>query len=210
LQPERQRQVNKRREIEGIVRALRLVGSVHKRHSHELQQKFQITGPQLGVLRIVAGNPRISLGELSQRIYLHISTVSSIVDRLESAGYLARVRSEEDRRVVFLSLTDRGRALAKRAPVYAFGFLMRDIEGLPAGEIHKIHSALKLLLKVMRIEDGGGEKRGGGAEKAARAPEEMDHLIGRLGPNGGELRKRARRFTGKGSTRGTTTGGRKR
>ena len=143
----------KRREIEGIIRSLRLVGSVHKRHSQELQRNFKITGPQLGVMRIVARYPRISLGEMSQRIYLHISTVSSIVDRLEAAGYLARKRGSDDRRVVFLRLTDKGRALLKRAPVYAFGFLMRDIESLSSAEIHEIHHALRVLIKVMRIED---------------------------------------------------------
>ncbi|HVP57049.1 MAG TPA: MarR family transcriptional regulator [bacterium] len=150
----------KRQKIEDIVRCLRLVRSVHARHSRELMHDFKITGTQLGVLRIVRRSGRISIGELSRRIYLHISTVSSIVDRLETAGYLRRKRGSGDRRVVFVELTTAGRETAKRAPVYAFGFLMRDIESLPAAEIRKIHEALRSLLKVMRIE--GPNKRSDG------------------------------------------------
>jgi DNA-binding MarR family transcriptional regulator len=143
----------RRHEIEEIIRSLRLVGRVHKRHSRELMHNFKITGSQLGVIRIVSRHPRISLSELSRRMYLHTSTVSAIVDRLERSGYLTRERSRADRRVVSIQLTEKGRSMAGRAPVYAFGFLMRDIESLSAGEIAGIHEALQLLLKVMRIEN---------------------------------------------------------
>jgi DNA-binding MarR family transcriptional regulator len=143
----------KHREIEEIVRSLRLVGSVHRRHSQELMRNFKITGPQLGVMRLVARYPRVSLGELSKRIYLHISTVSSIVDRLEARGHLTRERSDHDRRVVFLELTDKGKNLVKKVPTYAFGFLMRDIESLSSAEIRQIQHALRLLTRLMRIEE---------------------------------------------------------
>jgi DNA-binding MarR family transcriptional regulator len=142
----------KRRRIEGIIQSLRLVGSVHKRHSSDLMRDFKITGPQLGAMRLLARHPHIPLTELSGRLYLHASTVSSIVDRLEDRGYLRRERGSTDRRVVFLELTPKGREIVKRAPVYAFGFLMRDIETLSPAEIAKIHDSLKLLLRVMKIE----------------------------------------------------------
>jgi DNA-binding MarR family transcriptional regulator len=159
------REAVKQREIEEIVRSLRLVRSVHARHSRELMRDFRITGTQLGVMRTLGRYRRISMGELSRRMYLHISTVSSIVDRLEAGGHLTRERSSGDRRVVFLELTARGREIVKKAPVYAFGFLMRDIESLPSAEIHKIHDALHLLLKVMRIE---------GADRGIRTNEAAD------------------------------------
>jgi MarR family transcriptional regulator, organic hydroperoxide resistance regulator len=163
---------SKQREIEEIVRCLRLVGRVHARHSRELMRDFKITGTQLGVIRTLERCGSMSVGELSRRIYLHISTVSSIVDRLEAAGHLRRTRGAGDRRVVLVELTAAGRGIARRAPVYAFGFLVRDIEGLAPAEINKIRDALRVLLKVMRIKSTDLGAVNGAAEV------EMEQLSG--------------------------------
>jgi DNA-binding MarR family transcriptional regulator len=152
--------------IEEILRSLRLVKSVHGRHSKDLMRDFNITGTQLGVLRIVGRRGSISIGELSRRIYLHISTVSGIVDRLVGAGYLTRERSPGDRRVVVLELTPRGRDLVKQVPIAAFGFLVEDIESLSPTELRKISDALQILLRVMKIDGAGHPKRAGGNPKA--------------------------------------------
>lgn len=141
--------------MEEIVRSLRLVRSLHARQSRELIRDFKITGTQLGILRTVGRTEGISTGELGRRVYLHISTVSGIVDRLEAAGYLARRRGNRDRRVVYLDLTQAGRRLVKRVPVSAFGLLMRDIEGLSPSQLDTIRSALQILLRVMKIDDAG-------------------------------------------------------
>jgi len=151
-QAQARQDTEKHRHIEGIIRSLRLVGRVHKRHSRDLMRDFRITGSQLGAIRIIGRYHALSIGDLSRRMYLHISTVSSIVDSLEAGGYLERGRGRADRRVVFVRLTEKGKQVAKQAPVYAFGFLMRDIESLSPREITKIHDALQVLVKVMRIE----------------------------------------------------------
>jgi hypothetical protein len=60
-----------------------------------------------------------------------------------------------DRGLVFLELRAAGRGIAKKAPVYAFGSLMRDIEDPPSAEIDEIHDALRRLLEAVRIERRG-------------------------------------------------------
>jgi hypothetical protein len=37
-------------------------------------------------------------------------------------------------------------------PVSGFGRLVQDIHGLPAGDVHKVCEAMKILMKVMKIE----------------------------------------------------------
>jgi len=54
-------------------------------------------------------------------MYLHISTISGIVDRLETGGYLQRRRSTDDRRVVHLRLTEKGKRTILQAPPSGFG-----------------------------------------------------------------------------------------
>lgn len=56
--------------------------------------------------------PMTRVGSLLQ---VHPTSVTSAVDRLEKQGYVARTRSETDRRVVLASITDAGREVVGRA-----------------------------------------------------------------------------------------------
>lgn len=140
------------RETGQIVRSIRLIRNAHRRYSAELSRTYGMTGQQLGALNIVAHHPGISVGELGERMYLHISTCSGIVDRLERKGYVIRRRSREDRRVVRLHVTPRGRRAAARIPISGFVILMRDMKKLSEGEIHQICGAMKILMRVMKLE----------------------------------------------------------
>ena len=151
----------KRQEISQIINSIRLIRSINQRSTHALTKDFRITGQQLGALRIVAQTPRISLGELSDRMYLHISTGCGIVDRLEKKGFLTRERSREDRRVVHLKITVSGKEIVDKAPVSGFGMLIQDIGKLPSGEVHQVLGAMKILMKVMKIESSGSVEADG-------------------------------------------------
>ena len=53
----------------------------------------------------------VSVKELGARLRLESSTLTPLLKKLESAGYVVRERSKEDERVVVVSLTDEGRKL---------------------------------------------------------------------------------------------------
>jgi DNA-binding MarR family transcriptional regulator len=54
----------------------------------------------------------LPLSALAVELGLHKATVTSLAKRLEKAGYVSRKADEEDGRVFYLELTDRGRAAA--------------------------------------------------------------------------------------------------
>ncbi|SYZ72570.1 putative Transcriptional regulator, MarR family [Candidatus Zixiibacteriota bacterium] len=141
-----------RKEIAEIVSYLRHIKGVNQTQAQELMKKYGITAEQLGALRLVAASDEITLGKLSGLMYLHISTCSGIVDRLEKRKYLKRERSREDRRVVHLRITPLGISVIKKTPLSGIGRLMRDIEKLPAKDILKIRDAMFILSQVMDIE----------------------------------------------------------
>ncbi|MFZ3130258.1 MAG: MarR family transcriptional regulator [Desulfosporosinus sp.] len=75
---------------------------------HSMSKVFEnsdITVLQGMVLGIISKENRIKITELSSKLSLPNSTVSGIVDRLEKQGMVARERSEEDRRVVYVSIS---------------------------------------------------------------------------------------------------------
>ena len=128
----------KQDDIRKIVNAVRGINYSLQRQSKELLKAFNITGPQLGAMRIISTFPEISLKELSDRMYLHVSTTCGIVDRLEGAGYINRSRSASDRRVVNISLTCKGVITIRRAPSTGFGNMVKDLHKLPLREVRKI------------------------------------------------------------------------
>jgi MarR family transcriptional regulator, organic hydroperoxide resistance regulator len=144
--------LNKQDDIGKIINSIRGINYSLQRQSKELMKSFKITGPQMGALRILSQYPDISLKDLSDRMYLHVSTVCGIVDRLEKAGHLKRNRNNEDRRAININLTEKGRKTVKEAPLSGFANMFRDLQKLPSSEIHRISIALVHLSKLMDIE----------------------------------------------------------
>ena len=57
----------------------------------------------------------LPLGKMGERLQVHATSVTSIVDRLESAGLVVRRRHPEDGRAVLAEITAAGRTLVERA-----------------------------------------------------------------------------------------------
>lgn len=90
-------------------------------HLHRFFDDHGITGAQFGVLRCVAdaGPGGLMLSDLSKRLMVTCGNITGVVDRLEQAGYLRRVRPPDDRRVVLAQLTPEGLALYRELmPAY--------------------------------------------------------------------------------------------
>jgi DNA-binding MarR family transcriptional regulator len=82
--------------------------------SKRMQARHGVTGPQRLVLRIIEGFPGISAVGLSRITWLHPSTLTGIVRRLERKGWLQRTADARDRRRARLRVTPAGRRLASR------------------------------------------------------------------------------------------------
>ena len=68
---------------------------------------------QYNVLRILrgAGKDGLCRNEIGERLISRMPDVSRLLDRMEAAGLVSRVRSTEDRRLVNTTLTTAGRRL---------------------------------------------------------------------------------------------------
>ncbi len=143
-------------DISRIVNSVRRIRNAINCYSKELTKTVGLSGPQLGLLIVAKRYPQVSLGEVSERMFLHTSTVSGIVDRLEVAGYLVRQRDAEDRRTVRLQLTDKGNEAVAQAPPSAFGFLIEELGRLPEAQLREISRSMQTLCRLMKIEDNYG------------------------------------------------------
>ena len=62
-----------------------------------------------------AGSAALKVSEIARRQTVSNATASARIDRLERRGFVERLRSDVDRRVVLVHLTEAGRAAAKKS-----------------------------------------------------------------------------------------------
>ena len=67
------------------------------------------------VLLVFSREGALPLGKMGERLQVHATSVTSLVDRLESAGLVTRRRHPDDGRAVLAEITEEGRAAVERA-----------------------------------------------------------------------------------------------
>jgi MarR family transcriptional regulator, organic hydroperoxide resistance regulator len=113
----------------------------------ELLEPMGLTHPQyLVMLTLWEHDPR-SVREIAAELRLESATLSPLLKRLESAGYIRRERSTNDERRLDVVLTDGGRALRTRAETIPVA--IADRLGWPLGRLEALKDELTALLGVV-------------------------------------------------------------
>ena len=105
-----------------------------------------LTYPQYLVMLVLWEGDGLTVGAVGERLALDSGTLTPLLKRLESAGYVQRLRDAADERRVLLQLTPAGRALKRRAA--AVPPQVAQASGCTLGEL----SALTARLHALREE----------------------------------------------------------
>jgi DNA-binding MarR family transcriptional regulator len=146
-------QITREVAISEIMQSLRRIIKSLQDYSQTVFSHFGITGPQLWALKTIYQMGSLSLGELSKGMYLHPSTISGVVDRLEKKGYVVRDRTEKDRRVVKVRLTPKGKILVRKAPNPVQGKMIYGLRKLKKEELNLIHESVQELVEIMEAQN---------------------------------------------------------
>lgn len=115
--------------------------------SEQVGQPFNLRPVEYTVLTLIAENPGGSLVRLARALSVTPPNITTMVDRLESKGLVARSASEEDRRAQVLHVTAKGADLVRKATrkiVQAEGELLPLTPGeqaILAELLHKVAAA---------------------------------------------------------------------
>jgi MarR family transcriptional regulator, organic hydroperoxide resistance regulator len=139
---------DKKRTISNIIDNLRRVFQILNEQSKKVEKETGLTGPQLWAIKTINENSPIKILDLANKLYLHSTTVIGIIDRLEKQDFVRRDRSKDDRRVVWIELTDKGNDLVKSAPEVAQGLLVSGLEVISANSLMEIDKSMKHLVKI--------------------------------------------------------------
>ncbi|HCL4447628.1 MarR family transcriptional regulator [Clostridium botulinum] len=73
----------------------------------------RFTHQQIMVIKLIAHNGQVNISQLCDEMSLAKGTVSGIVTRLESAGYVKKIKNENDKRNTYVTFSDKGLKFAK-------------------------------------------------------------------------------------------------
>jgi DNA-binding MarR family transcriptional regulator len=118
-----------------------------------LFREHGLTLSQYNVLRILRGEGEpLPCLEIAQRMVAVVPGITGLIDRLEAVGLVGRSRSCEDRRVIYVTITDKALDLLSR--------LDKPVDDLHKQLLgHLTHDELKELVRLLekaRIPLDGG------------------------------------------------------
>lgn len=150
-----------------LLRPLWEVSHALRSMSGHMERHLGLSGPQRLVLREVEQEPGLAPGDLAERLGIHPSTVTGLVDRLAERGLLVRRARVGDRRSSSIFMTPGGTDLLHR-PGLTIEHVVRQVVALkdPAA-IGAAADLLQRLSSALRLASEGHQVSARGAEHAS-------------------------------------------
>ncbi|MFW5876312.1 MAG: MarR family winged helix-turn-helix transcriptional regulator [Myxococcota bacterium] len=139
-------------DVDRILETLVYLYTEGRRATKEVARHLGLTGPQVTAVKMLEAFGDLSLSALSEHMSAHNSTITGLVDRMEKGALVERVRSTEDRRVVLIRLTDRGREIARSVPVTSMEVFAKALAALDPGDREALRRILRKLSDEVREE----------------------------------------------------------
>lgn len=92
-----------------------LIRDVNSKMNQKIMEELKTTGltvPQITVIKLIAHHKELTVTELSERMSITKATMSGILDRLENMNIIERVRSKDDKRMVYVKFSAEGVKMA--------------------------------------------------------------------------------------------------
>ncbi|MFW5885771.1 MAG: MarR family winged helix-turn-helix transcriptional regulator [Halanaerobium sp.] len=112
---------------------------------------YNLTLGRFHVLRVIIESQPVSMGQIHEELHMANSTVTVIVDYLHEAGLVKRKRDIEDRRVVLLEITDKGREIMESLLKKRQDFMKKALIDMDDSAEELAELLAKLLNKIEEI-----------------------------------------------------------
>ncbi len=115
--------------------------------------KLNLTYPQSIVLAILEADGPMPISTLAEAAGSANSTISGVVDRLEKMGLVQRVRSDSDRRVIYVSTTEQFQRHFSKMRDSAADRFSAALKALSEDEIDAVARGLSLLNHALAAQE---------------------------------------------------------
>ena len=93
---------------------------------------------------------QVKVSDISERMNLPRPGVTRTVKEMENKGYLKKVSSNLDRRIIYISLTDAGKELSNTYDKYYFSMLERYMNGISDKEADNMILTIDKFYQIMK------------------------------------------------------------
>ncbi|AYC29783.1 MarR family winged helix-turn-helix transcriptional regulator [Paenisporosarcina cavernae] len=136
-----------------VEKELRYISGIIKQKGREILSNYTITPPQFIALQWLFEHGDMTIGDLSNKMYLAFSTTTDLVDRMEKNELVKRVRDENDRRVVRIHLLQEGERVIEEVIAKRQAYLKDILSSFEQTEMDALSKLLQKLHVEMK-EDG--------------------------------------------------------
>ena len=117
------------------------------------QKKIDVfNGAQGRILYVLWQDNGVPISELSRQTGLAMTTLTSMLDRMETAGLIYRDRGDKDRRKIRIYLTEKAKGLEEDYNAVSEEMSRIYYKGFSDQEIEKLESNLERILKNVEEE----------------------------------------------------------
>ena len=110
--------------------------------------ELDMSTPQFKALILIYEEEGVRMRELARRLGGSFSNATVLVDRLVDRSFVERMADPQDRRVVLVRVTEKGRSLVEQL-ITAWRTLSPPLlNGLDSEDLTKVSEALRLLVKA--------------------------------------------------------------
>ncbi len=110
-------------------------------------EPFGLTGAQYAVLKNVADGVADTAADLCRTMHYDTGSMTRMLDRLEEKAVLRRERCTEDRRVVYLRITDIGNELLPQLRTAAIRVIDHHLAGFSGAEVEELKRYLARMIE---------------------------------------------------------------
>lgn len=136
-----------------VLQQFRIIYGTMRQYFRAIEQCCGLPGSQMWILQEVERCPLIGVTKLAQRLGIHQSTCSQLIERLVNQGYLEKQKTAGDKRRVGLFVAPRGKAVIERLPGPAEGVLPAALASLPEVALKTLNINLDELITHLQDKD---------------------------------------------------------
>ena len=117
---------------------------------HRIAKAKGFTVSEWRVLATLAGNEPMSIGRLAQITTIKQPTVTRLLDRMETKGYVQRIENNGDRRITLVRITPTGTRMVSRLIPLAREHEQRVLEPFGLQRAEDLKSTLRSIVELHR------------------------------------------------------------
>ncbi|RLQ98015.1 MarR family winged helix-turn-helix transcriptional regulator [Falsibacillus albus] len=136
--------------VADIEKDLRYISAIIKQKGREILSNYTITPPQFVALQWLFEDGDMTIGDLSNKMFLACSTTTDLVDRMEKNDLVMRVKDPNDRRVVRIHLLKEGERIIDEVIQKRQIYLQELLQNFSADEVFNLKDNLMKLHQEMK------------------------------------------------------------